>query len=201
MRLRRNPCFLYLASLPVIFLAYGRGTNAYQWALYQGTAYVVIPLVISLLLGFRPSEVGFRIGRKGGYRWAAILLAVSVPVSLYGLTVPSMREYYPIFHYSGWPDFAFKELLMGVVMFSNEAFFRGFLLMPLSKGRREIIAILAQNVPYTLVHMGKPGIEVPYAFFAGLIFAKMDLNSRSFLPSFLVHWIGSAFFDVLCVLY
>ena len=201
-RLHRNPYLLYSILLPLTLLAYGRGNDVYQWALYQGTAYVLIPLTLSLLLGFKPSDVGLHVGSKDGYRWALLLLILAVPVSIYGVTVPSMRDYYPIFHYSGWVDFTFKEGLMAVVMFSNEAFFRGFLLMPLAERTgNKWVAILLQNVPYTLVHVGKPGVEVPYAFAAGIVFSWIDLKSRSVLPSFIVHWTGSAFFDVLCALY
>ncbi len=199
MRIRRNPYLLYLVLLPMTLLVYRRGGNAYQWALYQGLAYFLIPLLISRALGFRMDETGIRAGERGGYLWALALLAVSVPLSIYGTTVASMRNYYPIFHYSSWPDFAFKEGLMAIVMFSNEVFFRGFLMMPLSENG-EWKAIILQDVPYTLVHVGKPGVEVPYAFIAGIIFAKIDLKSRSVFPSFILHWAGSAFFDILCAL-
>ena len=84
-------------------------------------------------------------------------------------------------------------------MFAHKAFYRGILLFPLAK-KNEWLGILAQNIPYTLIHIGKPPLEVPYSFIAGIIFAKMDLKSESFLPGFFLHWIGSAIFDVLCVI-
>jgi len=92
-----------------------------------------------------------------------------------------------------------KELLIGIIMFAHKAFYRGILLFPLAK-KNEWLGILAQNIPYTLIHIGKPPLEVPYSFIAGIIFAKMDLKSESFLPGFFLHWIGSAIFDVLCVI-
>ncbi|NPA48067.1 MAG: CPBP family intramembrane metalloprotease [Thermococci archaeon] len=197
-----NPYLLYAVLLPLTLLAYGRGNGACQWAIYQGAAYLLIPLFLSLLLGFKPGDVGLRVGGGEGYRWALLLVILSIPISVYGITVPSMRDYYPVFSYSGWFDFALKECLMGIVMFSNEAFFRGFLLLPLAeRAGSKWIAVFLQDVPYTLVHIGKPGVEVPYAFIAGIVFALIDLRSRSVLPSFVVHWSGSTFFDVLCALY
>ncbi|WP_457750709.1 CPBP family archaeomyxosortase MrtA, partial [Thermococcus sp.] len=147
----------------------------------------------------RPDELGLKFPNRRGLKLFLLLFALSTPLSLYGTTIPSMRSYYPIFSYSGPLTFLLGELGMGLIMLAHEAFYRGFLLFPLAR-KNETLAIILQNIPYTLVHIGKPGIEVPYAFIAGIIFAKMDLEGESFLPSFLLHWFGSALFDVLCVL-
>ena len=158
-----------------------------------------LPLIVAHLLGFKPNELGFKVGKREGYVWACILFLVTLPLSVYASRMESFRNFYPIFSYSSWSDFLLKELLIGIIMFAHEAFYRGILLFPLAK-KNEWLGILAQNIPYTLIHIGKPPLEVPYSFIAGIIFAKMDLKSESFLPSFLLHWIGSAIFDVLCVI-
>ncbi|GAB6101925.1 CPBP-Thermo-1 family intramembane metalloprotease [Thermococcus atlanticus] len=199
MRLRKNPWALYALSLLFIPLVWRRGNSLFEWAAYEALLYILLPLLLARLLGFKPGELGFQPGKREGYRWFAVFFLISIPISLYGTTVPSMKNYYPIFSYSGWGDFLLKELVVGVMMLAHEAFYRGILLFPLAE-KNEWLAIFAQDIPYTLVHIGKPGIEIPYAFFAGILFAKMDLKGRSFLPSFLLHWLGSAFFDVLCVL-
>ena len=150
-------------------------------------------------MGFERNELGVGIGKRTGYRWALVLFILTVPLSIYGTTIPAMKEYYPIFEYSGWGDFFLKELAIGLIMFSHEAFYRGIILFPLAR-KNEWLGILAQDVPYALVHIGKPGIEVPYSFVAGIIFAKLDLKGESFVPSFLLHWLGAVLFDLLCVL-
>ncbi|ASJ10740.1 CAAX protease [Thermococcus sp. P6] len=198
MRLRRNPWVLYISMMPFILLLRHAGGGIFRWAGYNLLFYFILPLPLSLALGFKPAELGITAGR-GGYRWALLLFLLTVPLSLYGTTVPSMKAYYPNFTYSNWTDFFLKELAIGVIMFSHEAFYRGFLLFPLAK-KNEWIGILAQNVPYTLAHIGKPEVEVPYSFVAGIVFSKLDLRSGSFLPSFLLHWSGSVLFDLLCVL-
>ena len=199
MRVRRNPWVLYIALLPFIVIVRSTGGGIFQWAGYNVLFYFAFPLLLAGLLGFKPAELGVKAGKKEGYELALILFLLTIPLSLYGTTIPSMKEYYPIFQYSGWDDFFLKELAVGVIMFSHEAFYRGFVLFPLAR-KNEWLGILAQDVPYTLVHIGKPGIEVPYSFIAGIIFAKLDLRSESFLPSFLLHWLGSVLFDVMCVL-
>ncbi|WP_461867024.1 CPBP family archaeomyxosortase MrtA [Thermococcus sp.] len=199
MKLRKNPWVLYALSLVFIPLTWHRGNNIFEWAGYDVLFYVILPVLLAYLLGFKPEEFGFQLGKKEGYKWFAVLFLISIPISFYGTTVPSMKAYYPIFGYSGWSDFLLKELVVGVIMCAHEAFYRGILLFPMAE-KNEWLAILAQDMPYTIVHIGKPGIEIPYAFFAGILFAKMDLKGKSFLPSFFLHWLGSAFFDVLCVL-
>ncbi|ASI98422.1 CPBP family archaeomyxosortase MrtA [Thermococcus celer] len=199
MRLRKNPWVLYSSLLPFILLVRRSGGDIFRWAGYNLLFYLVLPFLLALLLGFKPRELGMKVGKRGGYRWALVLFLLTVPLSLYGTRIPSMKNYYPIFGYSGWGDFLLKELAMGVIMLSNEAFYRGFMLFPLAE-RNEWLGIIAHDVPYALAHIGKPWVEVPYSFIAGIVFAKLDMESESFLPSFLLHWFGSALFDLLCVI-
>ncbi|NJE31081.1 CPBP family intramembrane metalloprotease [Thermococcus sp. 18S1] len=199
MKFRRNPYVLYALSIPFILAVRYSGGGLFIWAGYNVLFYFVLPLILAYALGFGRWELGVQKGRLSEYRWALFLFIATIPLSLYGTTIPSMKEYYPIFEYSGPLDFIVKELAVGAIMFAHEAFYRGIILFPLAK-RNEWLGILAQDVPYALVHIGKPGIEVPYSFVAGIVFAKLDLRAGSFLPSFLLHWLGSVLFDVLCVL-
>lgn len=188
---------LFLLLLPLSFVPWLIQSSFWGHVLIVLLSYLLTPLAIARVLNFSRGELGLKLPNRGGVGLFLVLFALSIPISLYGTTVPSMRSYYPVFSYSGPLTFLLGELGMGLVMFAHEAFYRGFLLFPLSK-RNEPLAIILQDIPYTLVHLGKPGIEVPYAFIAGIIFAKMDLKGESFLPSFLLHWLGSAFFDLLC---
>ena len=165
-----------------------------EWIAYLGFFYLLIPLIL-----FRKElkDVGFKLPKS--WRSTLVLLGVAVIMSFLGLLDESMRSYYPRFPYSGVYSFILGELKMGVVMFLHEAFFRGFLLFPLAK-KNKWLGILGQAIPYAILHVGKPPIEIPYSFFAGIVFAIIDLREESFLPSFVVHWLGSAFFDVLCTL-
>lgn len=198
MRLRRNPYALYLLLLPLIPLLWFTGGNFAQRTVYTLIFYLLVPLALGRLLGFTFGEMGIKPPNREGLKWAAILLVSTLPLSIYGATLPEMKEYYPIFDYSTWWDFALKELMIGVIMLSHEAFYRGILLFPLAK-KNEWLGILAQDIPYALVHFGKPGIEIPYSFVAGIVFAKLDLKGDSFLPSFLLHWVGAVIFDLLCI--
>ncbi|WP_297549045.1 CPBP family archaeomyxosortase MrtA [Thermococcus sp.] len=188
---------LYLVLLPLSFAPWLIPSTFWGHVAVVLFFYLALPLVISRALGFSRGEVGLTLPRREGLKLFLLLFVLSIPLSIYGARIPSMRSYYPVFHYSGLTTFLLGELGMGLIMLAHEAFYRGFLLFPLSR-KNEWLAIILQDIPYTIVHIGKPGIEVPYAFIAGIIFAKMDLKGKSFLPSFLLHWLGSAFFDFLC---
>ncbi|AIF69254.1 membrane-associated metalloprotease [Palaeococcus pacificus DY20341] len=190
---------LYAVSLIFIALNWRLGKNIYEWAFYDTLFYLALPLILAYLLGFKPKELGFKLGNREGYKWALALFFLTLPLSIYASTLESFKNFYPIFTYSSWRDFLLKELLIGAIMLSHEAFYRGILLFPLAK-KNEWMGILAQNIPYTLIHIGKPPLELPYSFIAGIVFAKMDLKSESFLPSFLLHWIGAVVFDILCII-
>ena len=190
--------FFYLLLLPLSFAPWLIPATFWGHVLIVLVEYTLVPLALSLALGFRLDELGFKPPNRKGFKLFFILFAFSIPLSLYGTTIPPMRNYYPVFPYSGPFTFLLGELGMGLLMLAHEAFYRGFLLFSLAR-KNERLAIILQDIPYTLVHMGKPGVEIPYAFLAGIIFAKMDLEGESFLPSFLLHWLGSAFFDFLCV--
>jgi signal transduction histidine kinase len=188
---------LFLILLPLSFVPWLLHTSFWWHVVVVCVFYLIVPAIVSRLMGFHWGELGIAWPTEEGLRLFAVLFLASIPLSLYGRTIPEMKSYYPVFPYSSAFDFVLGELAMGAVMLAHEAFYRGFLLFPLAK-KNEWLAILLQDIPYTLVHIGKPGIEVPYAFIVGIIFAKIDLKGKSFAPSFLLHWFGSAFFDVLC---
>ncbi|ASJ00468.1 CPBP family archaeomyxosortase MrtA [Thermococcus gorgonarius] len=199
MILRRNSYALFIILLPISFIPRFFVGSLERWAAWLLFWYFLVPLAVSSAFGFRPEELGLRLP-DDNWKIFGLVMILAVVASFGGLFVPSMRNYYPRFAYLGWVSFFEKELVIGVVMLAHEAFFRGFLLFPLAEKNRWL-AIFAQDVPYTLVHIGKPLPEIPYSFFAGLVFAWMDLKGKSFFQSFLLHWLGSAFFDVLCALF
>jgi len=192
---------LFIILLPLVVLArYSPlGGGLETWAVWLLVVYLAVPTLAAKALGFRLEEVGMNPPNERGMRITLVLMTLAVLLSIVGTFIPSMVAYYPRFAFDGWWGFLKGELVMGAIMLAHEAFFRGFLLFPLARKNRWG-AILAQDVPYALAHIGKPGIEVPYSFLAGIIFGWVDIEGKSFVPSFLMHWLGSAFFDLLCVL-
>ncbi len=169
--------------------------------------YFAVPVVLVLLVKGDRSKflqsLGVSFGDKSRMlRTTACLLGLAAAMAFLGLLFPSMTNYYPI--WQGGPDvtasdFLYNEFMIAVVMFSGEFFFRGLVLFTLAK-RSFWGAIVFQSLPYAFLHLGKPGIEVPYSLVAGLIFGWANLRSRSILPSWTTHFVGSALFDGLILL-
>lgn len=176
--------------------------SLWEWAAVETLALTLVPLAASAALGFGPGDLGLRLGEwRRSVRWAAIMLVAAAPVMLYASTLPEFRAYYPI-----WPParesvphlFLLWALLL-VLMLNVEFFFRGFLLFHLEPvaGR---LAVVLQALPYALVHLGKPSLEIPYSLFVGIVFGLVALRTRSILPSVLTHWLGAVLFDALVLL-
>ncbi len=120
-----------------------------------------------------------------------LLLLLSLPLSFSAAYLPDFRSYY--LRHSLTPTGIFNRAFR---MFIIELFFRGFLLFILSK-RFGKISIILQDIPYIFLHIGKPFLEIPYSAIAGIIFGHINYRSKSFLPSFLLHAIGSEIFIIM----
>ena len=119
------------------------------------------------------------------------LLVLSVPISLFAINLPEFRDYY--LSLSITPIAIFSRLFG---MFLTELFFRGILLFRLAKkiGKWSIII---QDITYTILHVSKPLLEIPFSGAVGLLFGKINYRNKSFLPSFLLHAIGSEMFIIM----
>ena len=136
---------------------------------------------------------------KYGFNWidrkdiliVLLLLAISIPTSIFATSLLDFRNYY-----LSLPLTPYGILKRAFGMFLTEIFFRGFLLFSLSK-RFGKWSILLQDIPYIIIHIGKPLLEIPFSGIAGLVFGKINYRSKSFLPSFLLHAIGSELFILM----
>jgi membrane protease YdiL (CAAX protease family) len=153
--------------------------------------YCLIPLgIIVFILREDPRDFGLRVGNwKKGALFSLLGIAV-MGVVIVGLAqVAEFQQYYGLAAFRE-PDsrgLAELALRMGVYMFSWEFMFRGFLLFGL-KERLGPLAIWVQAVPFAIMHLGKPELETLSTIFGGAAFGYVDLESRSVLPSVLIHW-------------
>ena len=160
---------------------------------------VVVPL---LLIGKSLKNYGLQLGDvNSAINYFLLIFAIALPIMLFGAALPSFRHYYPLWKPAALSisNFLLYSFVIAVQMFACEFFFRGFVLFEL-RNHFGNSAILLQSIPYMLVHVGKPTLELYYSFFAGLVFGYIDLKSGSILPSFLVHFICSTIFDILVIL-
>lgn len=188
--------FLALAILVIegAFLAVG----FFEWILKQTVLLTGIPLLSLYLFKIRPREVGLSlVNWRKSVKYAVTVLLLATPVMFYGATIESFRAYYPMWapaRDSLW-NFLLYQSMIAILMFNTEFLFRGYLLFSLEKELGKTPALILHAIPYMLIHIGKPPLEVPYSFFAGLLFGYLALKTRSILPSFLVHFLGSMEFE------
>lgn len=55
--------------------------------------------------------------------------------------------------------------------------------------------VFIQMIPFFILHKGKPEIELFASIFAGLILGIQALRSRSFIYSWILHWVVMLFID------
>jgi len=197
----RKGLLFYTLLLPLVYIARFSpfGHSLFRWSLWLLVIYTLLPLLLARAFGFSKEDVGISMPGREALRPLSLLLLLAFLLSTAGTRIPSMVSYYPRFSFSGALGFIEGELIMGLIMLTHELFFRGFMAFPLVRWNWKA-ALLLQDIPYALAHIGKPGLEVPYSLLAGIVFGWLDLKGRSFVPSFVLHWVGSVVFDVLCVL-
>ena len=165
--------------------------------------YLFIPLILSYSLKLNIKDVGLSLGKTSEIQKIMILLILfSLPIMYFASEMPEFYNYYPFFPWAGknLTNFVKYEFIILFSMLSCEFFFRGFIML----GTKENFgkwSILLQNIPYFLVHIGKPVLEVPYSFVVGLIFGYLDYRAESIFPSLTLHYTSSVIFDILCLVH
>ena len=202
MELRKiNRVLMILLAIVLAYVSYiSKPPNFFLGSLHTFFFLAVVPVVVLSVWGKKLSYFGLQLGDwRTGLKYSAALLAISLPFMAYGAGLADFGLYYPLWKgaLNGWKQFILFELFVGLIMFSTEFFYRGFLLFNL---KDKWWGNLFHAFLYMLVHLGKPGIEVPYSFFAGYVFGWVDLKTNSILPSFLMHFISSVIFDLLIIM-
>lgn len=159
--------------------------------------YTALPLAVIQVAGRSPLA-GFRINGLT-LKYTLGVLALVLPFYVFGaLFVPSIRAYYPL-----WPvtadlsGIAIHAATALALMLGTEVFFRGLLLLAL----RDVgpVIVLLHVIPYTVLHVGKPPIEVLSSFFAALVWGWADYRCESLVPSLVAHVTGMLVMDLLIV--
>lgn len=151
--------------------------------------YFAIPLIALACLK-QPAST-WAIGFRGWQHWlrpCALYLAIALPLIMLGSQNSSMNNYYrgaPLH----WPTYI---ITTAIYLLGWEYFFRGFLITSLRKHFREG-AIVIQMIPFTLLHLGKPDIEVASCIVSGIVWGYICYHARSFWPAFFMHLIVNIF--------
>lgn len=154
--------------------------------------YLVVPLGLGLAHG---RHVGWRVDRRA-IRDTVLLSLFVLPFYLVGSTLPSVREFYPLWETT--PElgaFVPHAVQLFVLALATETYFRGLLCV----GVRDLGAkcILISPVLYALLHVGKPPIELVLSGPTDVLFGAVDYHADSILPSTVAHGGGLVLLDWL----
>jgi membrane protease YdiL (CAAX protease family) len=152
-------------------------------------------LVIEALV---PMAVIVLVWRESPRRYGMVLgdWRLGLPVTIVGVAImsvaiailgqlPDFRVYYALL---AEQRPAWRVVLdAGVDMFAWEFFFRGWLLGSF-RPRYGTDAIWLQMIPFALMHIWKPELEVLSTIAGGVFFGILAWRTRSFVWGWLIHW-------------
>jgi membrane protease YdiL (CAAX protease family) len=191
-------------AILVLLFRYNKQPHSYEEYLVTNIAALFwLPIVlVTVVMRKEPASFGFRAGDAGqGYRLAAILYAVLLPVLVIAARMPVFQQYYPIQKQAArdLAFFGYFELTYGMYLFCWEFFFRGFLLFGIGR-TLGAWSVLVQAIAFGFMHFGKPFPEFAVSFLAGIILGMLALRAKSFLPGFMLHWVAAVTFDIFVIL-
>jgi membrane protease YdiL (CAAX protease family) len=162
--------------------------------------YLVVPLILARAVpALRSDELGLVLGDvRFGLKATGALLAVMIPVVLIAAHTGAFAAKYPLARgaTSSTATFVLYEAAYVAYFLGWEFLFRGFALFPVAARLGVWPAILIQNVPFALLHVGKPAPEAFGSLAAGLVLGLLAWRTRSFLWGFLVHAVVAVAMDV-----
>ena len=162
----------------------------------SSTLTVIIPLYIIYFLTnkFKPELYGFALNgaKVRPYLW---LILFMIPLIYLASLRPDFLKEYPTYidHYeyehlpmTQWQTAGIYELCYGFDFISVELFFRGFLVVGLSRivGKEAILPMVAV---YCFLHFGKPAGEAISSIFGGYILGILAYGSRNIFGGLIAH--------------
>jgi membrane protease YdiL (CAAX protease family) len=158
------------------------------------------PLAVWPLLfrGDRLLDFGLRLRGLAEHAWIyALCVAVVFPAALLASRQPDFGAYYPFYRQAGrsWLDFAAWEAIYLGQFVALEIFFRGFWLRAARSLGASAIAVMV--VPYTMIHYGKPWLEMNGAVVAGVVLGSLAARTGSVWAGVLVHSTIAVLMDCL----
>ena len=166
------------------------------------TGFVLPVLVLLVLFRQRPAAMGLGLG---DWRLALIALAVYLPVVVAGTWVLSdgaeFQAAYP--HYrpaaTDWRLFWMYHAAFVLYWVGWEYLWRGFVLFGTAR-TLGLHAIFVQAVPFALLHLQKPAIELGLSLLGGIALGALVWRCRAFWIAVPVHAAQMLALDIWCSL-
>ncbi|PIP86931.1 hypothetical protein COW81_02980 [Candidatus Campbellbacteria bacterium CG22_combo_CG10-13_8_21_14_all_36_13] len=106
----------------------------------------------------------------------------------------SFQEYYAV--QQNIFVFSAPTMISLVYYFAEEFLFRGFLFFGLWD-RFKYHTFWITNVIFAIFHVGKPTLEVFFAFSLGLVLSYTSFKTKSFIPATIIHFAVALILNIL----
>jgi hypothetical protein len=198
-RLRRLPSrlpwvyrSLLVAAVVLVVWANWRTDGLTQRVVRDTLLYLLVPLALGVTHG---RHIGWRIDHLA-VRNTLLLSAFVLPFYLVGSTLPTVREFYPMWETT--PElgaFVPHAVQLFVLALATETYFRGLLCV----GVRDLgfKCVFISPIVYAALHLSKPPIELALSGPTDVLFGAVDYHADSILPSTVAHGAGLVLLDWL----
>ena len=166
--------------------------QGYLWHHLMVLLVFLLPLLVMPRLGIAPRGLSlFQPGDwRWGWRWTLLACAVVTLPTWISSGDPQFQAEYPLsMHAFGSPTLLALFLFSYVLYYIGwEAFFRGFIGYGLiGLGYAPFLALMVQVALSTIIHIGKPQMELIGAIPGGILMGVLAYRSRSLLWPLLFH--------------
>lgn len=191
------PGGLVLLTIVLVFLA-----NINPFQLHEGPYYEIFAvfgamvwmLMVSLIVIWfvfkeKIEDYGWILPKNKSKAVLLTFLSIAIltPIMVFFGTQDSFREFYTLQSVS-IGNFLLTSVVLSFVYYIAEEFlFRGFLFWGLFHKVGYHSFWITSSV-FALFHITKPLLEIPFAFFASLLFCYLSFKTKSFVPAFVVHF-------------
>ena len=175
--------FLYIADLSALLIMF------------------ILPLgIITYIYKENMREFGLRYPEnpKLATKMSLLVVLVLLPIIYWLSKTSSFDKYYSI--EQGFGSYFLLATLGSAVYFIGEEFlFRGFLFFGLWE-KLKFHSFWIINIIFAIIHIGKPALEVLFAFVAGLMFTYLSYRTKSFIPAVIVHFVIALILNIFVII-
>jgi membrane protease YdiL (CAAX protease family) len=172
------------------------------WSGTQIVSYLIVPLIVVWLVGWKPSDIGWKFGGTANHcKYYVTLLAIAIPFVVIASTTGEFQERYPLLEIGrgqpdAWADLRIWWIFYVLQFVAVETFFRGFLVLGLAK-RFGQMSILIATIPYLMIHFTKPPVEALAAIVGGIVMGFLAYRTKSVWWGVALHVAVAALMDFL----
>ncbi|MGB9595281.1 MAG: type II CAAX prenyl endopeptidase Rce1 family protein [Candidatus Poribacteria bacterium] len=152
--------------------------------------YLIAPYIyIRLIFNERLKDFGWTLKGIAKYKWLYIaIILVVLPLVVLVSFSKSFSEHYPLYQDAGNSllSLILWELSYGLYFVIIEFFFRGFMVFSLAKYIGSL-SIFVMDIPYVMIHFGKPTAETIGSIIAGITLGTLSLRTRSIFGGIIIH--------------